>query len=104
MSIGMDEDIARRELHNSDGSVVTVVLGKPGLGPVPGQGTEDKAWCCQWRIEGLEPQPVEMRSFGVDSVQALTSALFMIGARLQAHETAVTFLGTPDLRFPRSPV
>jgi len=58
---------------------------------------------CSWEIDGLESGSVRHHAYGVDTVQALSLALGMIGDHL-AHQarlgSAIEFDGTPELGFP----
>ncbi len=94
--------VAERELMLSrpDGtkSSVTVRIGRPEL-----EDHENAAWSCSLQILGLdypELQPVR----GVDSLQALTLGLQIVGDLLTAYQTKssnqLSWLGEPNLGFP----
>jgi len=63
---------------------------------------EDGNWVCEHRLIGLDPDYAETsKSFGVDKLQALTSALFRISVDLeclsQDSDQQVTWLGDSRL-------
>ncbi|MGY4102301.1 DUF6968 family protein [Nocardia sp. R16R-3T] len=86
------EPIATRELRKGDQPVI-VAFGKP-------VASED-AYSCVVQIEGMNPTPFATTIFGVDAVQALIEAMTFAGRLLDANEGEYTFLGEPDLGFPR---
>lgn len=88
----LGEPIATRELRKGDESMV-VAFGKP-------QQAGDGAYVCAVRIEGFDPEPKTRAIFGVDAVQALIEAMTFAGRVLEASGE-YTFLGDPDLGFPR---
>jgi hypothetical protein len=90
--------IASRSLRKADGVEVSVRI----CGPQPVADAPDE-WFCAYRIDGLGAGSVDGYALGIDGVQALLLASLSIGDRLSLSPEPLTFLGGPDLRFPRSP-
>jgi hypothetical protein len=90
--------IASRALRKAGGGEVSVQISEP-------QAVENAPdeWFCAYRIEGLGPVSVEGYALGIDGVQALLLAAVKIGDRLSLEADPLTFLGGPELRFPRTP-
>jgi hypothetical protein len=94
MEFKIDEVIAERSLRH-DGTTVRVLLGRPA--PMP----EGPDFYCPYRIEGLAAGDLEFFAAGIDSVQALTLALAMVGARLESEAGgAFEHDGGPGTGFP----
>lgn len=73
--------IATRELFNSDGEAVIVIIGKPENFP-----DGDNCYC-PYQITGIKRNKVRY-AVGIDAVQALELALKMIGADLYTSDEA----------------
>jgi hypothetical protein len=98
----LGEVMMSRELNGADGTVITVLIGKPQ--PFP----DGADYFCPWQIVGAGSEKVH-RAGGVDSVQAVILALQMIGATLMnaeamfGHAFASTVFDPPTFGFPVPP-
>lgn len=94
-----DRFVAERELLRDDGVTVFARVELPE--PMAGDGDD---WICRWRLETESGEEIySLFSAGVDSMQALTLALTMMGERLKHGGETYTFLGSADLHFPLTP-
>jgi hypothetical protein len=78
--------IARREYTNIDGGTVQILVGKPHIFP-KGEGIEGYYYS-PFQILGVKMDMV-MHSSGIDEIEAIKSAMRMVGARLCNHPLAV---------------
>jgi hypothetical protein len=90
--------IASRSLRKPDGSEVSVRIYEPQ----PVENAPDE-WICAYRIEDSNTENLDGYARGIDGVQALLLAAVSIGDRLSLRAEPLTFLGGPELRFPRTP-
>jgi hypothetical protein len=92
----LEDVIAIRELTQGDRSVL-VRIGRPQM------AADMRSARCTWEIDGLESGPIRLHTDGVDTVQALSLALGMIGDTL-AHRarvgSVIEFDGATELGFP----
>lgn len=91
--------IAERELEaekDAKSCTVTVRLGRP----VKSEDAPD--YRCPYQVVGIGDDVVRSAS-GVDSIQALELAFKMLGVELYLRykEFAFTWLGDPDIGFPK---
>ena len=114
----MTEVIALRQLpwQGADGASV-VIEARFGLPvPLPGSGDgEDMVWYCPYEIDrvresaGNKDAVREMlrqhAALGVDSVQALYSALFIVGVEISTlvGSPATYWADVPNFGFPKPP-
>jgi hypothetical protein len=79
--------IAKREFFDavSGKTVIATIFAPEPYGP---------DWSCTIKIDGLDA-PYERKIKGVDSFQALYSALYILCAHLEQHEQRLTFLDGP---------
>ncbi|MFI5777047.1 DUF6968 family protein [Nocardia sp. NPDC051570] len=87
--------IATRELGSERGPV-SVEVGAPRRMPV-----EDRpAWMCGMRITGMRPEPLVLWAPGVDSMDALITALRMAGDQLSRSGLRLTCDGVENTLMP----
>ncbi len=92
-----DATIATRRLE-LDGAPIDILLRMPRA---DGDGPD---LACDYRITALPGGYRAGTGFGVDGIQALTSALTKIGDLLQAEFPTATFLRSPHLLLPTTRV
>ncbi len=99
--LDLSDPIATRTFALADGEEVRVAIGRP-FEPdrYPGE------YWCPYRIEGLGKDRVH-RTIGVDSMQALTLTLELVGTLLydsdEAKDGRLTWNGDLDLGLPVLP-
>lgn len=69
-------DVIATRKYQQDRKSVILRIGRPVV--------EDEVWLCPWSIDGID-EPTVIRTGGIDSLQALTLAIDMIRARLEAE-------------------
>jgi len=89
-------DVIARRVLEKDGRTYEVRIARPRTDEASGD------WICTFSLVDESESPVfSIDVWGCDSVQALTSALTVIGERLAAESTQFTFMGLPDTGFLR---
>ncbi|WP_067722842.1 DUF6968 family protein [Nocardia yamanashiensis] len=95
------DPIAVRELISAEhGGTVLVEIGAPRkvTRKLPNSDLTVDEWLCPWRITGLSDSPRVAVSAGLDSMQALQSAMILAAADLEGFKHPVTWHGgSPDL-------
>lgn len=95
MSADIGQAVATRELDGERG-LVSVEVGAPRQ---MHDGTP-AAWVCGMRITGLRPAPLVLWAPGVDSMDALISALQMAGDQLSLSGIRLTWNGIHNTLLP----
>ena len=106
MTYPMSTIIAKRELtrttQNGVSSPVEVTIGTPTL--IPAQDDLAECWYCPVQVLGIEHDEVRP-AFGVDSMQALSLALYMAGMLIATSSVALEVEGHEEnYGFPATPV
>lgn len=81
------EPIATRELEGPNGPVL-IEVGAPRRHPDP---EVPNVWMCPIRTTGIDESPRENVTSGVDSMDALQSALLMLSVQLDAEQAPLTW-------------